>query len=190
MKLDEKTMKRILKEEYDKRINYFLNEKITIIDKRGVNVVQFAKGLKILDQAGNQYTFDTIVKKGNEEFAKLYLPDEPREDAYGEISTSPLQEDGGDEVGFYSRTGDNGRREIQRVGDDEKDNYLFDSEVEYDDEVEYDGLNLDNTEADSDLPDDVLGSELNREPKLPDRKYILVPMGEFEERFRLKTDEE
>ena len=85
MKLDEKTMKRILKEEYDKRINYFLNEKITIIDKRGVNVVQFAKGLKILDQAGNQYTFDTIVKKGNEEFAKLYLPDEPREDAYGEI---------------------------------------------------------------------------------------------------------
>ena len=27
-------------------------------------------------------------------------------------------------------------------------------------------------------------------PKLPNRKYILVPMGEFEQRFKLKTEEE
>ena len=189
MKLDESVMKKIIKEEYDKRINYFLNEKITIVDKRGVNVLQFAKGLKVLDQAGNQYTFDTITKKGNEEFAKLYLPDEPREDAFGVSATSPLQEDERGEAGFYSsRSSKNGPREIFPVEDD-KENYLFDSDIEYDDEVEYDDLDLDREEADDNLPD-MFGNELNREPKLPDRKYILVPMGEFEERFRLKTDEE
>ena len=186
MQLNESTMKKILKEEYDKRINYFLNEKITIVDKRGVNVLQFAKGLKVLDQAGNQYTFDTITKKGNEEFAKLYLPDEPREDAYGESAVNPLQEDDSNEVGFISRGVGIDDRDIQRVGDnvDRGENYLFDNEVEYD------NLNLDSVESDDDLPEDILGDELNREPKLPDRKYILVPMGEFEERFRLKTDEE
>lgn len=179
MQLNESTMKKILKEEYDKRINYFLNEKITIIDKRGVNVLQYAKGLKVLDQAGNQYTFDTIIKKGNEEFAKLYLPDEPREDAFGEVSSQTLYEDERGEVGFYSRMKD-GVKDIQPVDDQE---YLFDSELES--ELEYDDLNLD------DLPyDDVEDDEPNREHKLPDRKYILVPMGEFEERFRLKTEEE
>jgi hypothetical protein len=174
MKLNEKTMKRILKEEYSKRINYFLNEKITIIDKRGVNVLQYAKGLKVLDQAGNQYTFDTIIKKGREEFAKLYLPDEPREDAFGELSFQPLQEDDRDEVGFYSRM-KNGVKDIQPVkGNNE---YLFDDDTNYD--MQY-----------NDLSSDDIEDEPDRMPKLPDRKYILVPMGEFEERFRLKTEEE
>ena len=167
MQLNERSMKKILKEEYDKRIDYFLNEKITIIDKRGVNVLQYAKGLKVLDQAGNQYTFDTIVTKGNEEFSKLYLPDEPREDAFGEISMNPLQEDDRDEVGFYSRLNpESGRKEVSSVEDGL---HSYDSDTSY-----------------SDLePDDA-----RQTPKLPERKYILVPMGEFEQRFRLKSEEE
>ena len=187
MQLNESTMKKILKEEYDKRINYFLNEKITIIDKRGVNVLQFAKGLKVLDQAGNQYTFDTITKKGNEEFAKLYLPDEPREDAYGESSLNYLQEYDISEDSLYNRSSSGERRSIQEPSDDNNVEYLFDSEDEYRD---YDNAEYDN-EDEYDLPDDLdIDDNSNRTPKLPDRKYILVPMGEFEERFRLKTEEE
>lgn len=173
MKLDESVMKKIIKEEYDKRINYFLNEKITITDKRGVNVLQFAKGLKVLDQAGNQYTFDTIVKQENEEFAKLYLPDEPREDAFGKTSASTLHEDERGETGFYSRVRD-GVKDIQPVGDQD---YLFDNEVDY------------STPGIEDLSVDDKENNVDRTNKLPDRKYILVPMGEFEERFRLKIEE-
>ena len=179
MKLNEKKMKQILKEEYDKRIDYFLNEKITIVDKRGVNVLQHAKGLKVLDLAGNQYTFDTVVKKGNEEFAKLFLPDEPREDAFGEPSSRNLQEDDRDEIGFYSRTKD-GKREVQPVEDENE--YIYDDNFSLND--------LDNVNSLEDLDDIDLEDETDSEPKLPDRKYILVPMGEFEERFRLKTEEE
>ena len=153
MKLDEKMMKKVLKEEYDKRIKYFLMEKISVKDKRGVNVLQYATGLKVLDSAGNQYSFGGIVKKGNEEFAKLYLPDEPREDAYGGSGGTTLQEDERGEIGFYSRANGN-MRDVSPVDD-------------------------------IDIP-----QERPSVPKLPDRKFILVPMGEFEQRFKLKTEEE
>ena len=172
MKLDERMMKKVLKEEYSNRINYFLNEKITIKDKRGVNVLEYAKGLKVLDAAGNQYTFDTIVKKGSEEFAKLYLPDEPREDAYGSESTQSLKEEDRGEIGFYSR-GSGLDRDISPVED--SDSYLFGEEEP-----------LDRPENE----EENFVDEPDMAPKLPDRKYILVPMGEFEERFRLKIEEE
>ena len=153
MKLNEIIMKKVLKEEYDKRIKYFLTEKISVKDKRGVNVLQYANGLKVLDNAGNQYSFGGIVKKGNEEFAKLYMPDEPREDAYGGSGGSTLYEDERGEMGFYSRA-DGNMRDISPVDD-------------------------------IDMPE-----ERPTSPKLPNRKYILVPMGEFEQRFKLKTEEE
>lgn len=178
MKLDECMIKKVLKEEYNKRLNYFLNEKIAVKDKRGINVLQYAKGLKVLDAAGNQYTFDSIVKKGKEEFAKLYLPDEPREDAYGSDASQTLREEDRDEVGFYSR-GSGPDRDIMPVEDNES--YLFDKE-EYLEDEEY---------LDSQLRDeDSYINDPDVSPKLPDRKYILVPMGELEERFRLKVEEE
>lgn len=162
MKLDEHTMKYILKEEYDKRIKYFLTEKISIKDKRGVNVLEYASGLKVLDNAGNQYSFGGIVKKENEEFAKLYLPDEPRAEAFGSPSETPLYEEERNEIGFISSVRD-GVKEISPL------------------DVEY--------KKDEDVikePD----VNMSRKPKLPDRKFILVPMGEFEQRFKLKTEEE
>jgi hypothetical protein len=160
MKLDENMMKKVLKEEYDKRINYFLMEKISVKDKRGVNVLQYASGLKVLDNAGNQYTFGGIVKKGNEEFFKLYLPDEPREEAFGSSSEAPLYEEDRNEIGFMSSVRD-GVKQISPLED------------KYGEEI------VDEPESD-----------MSRKPKLPDRKYILVPAGEFEERFKLKTEEE
>ena len=166
MILDENLIKEILKEEYDKRISYFLNEKIAVRSKSGVNVLEYAKGLKVLDTAGNQYTFDTIVKKETQEYAKLFLPEEPREDAYGGESTQSLKEEERGEIGFYSR-GIAGDREVSPVEDNT--NYLFSEEEPL---------------------EDVEDSHSNASPKLPDRTYILVPMGEFEERFRLKIEED
>ena len=45
MKLNESYMRSILKEEYDKRLNYFLNEKMTLKTKYGANVIADAIGL-------------------------------------------------------------------------------------------------------------------------------------------------
>ena len=162
MKLDENMMKKVLKEEYDKRIKYFLTEKISVKDKRGVNVLEYASGLKVLDNAGNQYSFGGIVKKGNQEFAKLYLPEDPRAEAFGSPSEAPLYEDERNEIGFISSVRD-GMKEISPL------------DVEYKEDEE--GV----VKPDNDM---------SRKPKLPDRKYILVPMGEFEQRFKLKTEEE
>ena len=170
MNLDENLMKKVLKEEYDKRIKYFLNEKISIKTKEGINVLEYAKGLKVLDNAGNQYTFDTIVKEDQKEYAKLYLPEEPREDAYGDYSNQSLIEyeenQNVEEIGFFSSRPKGGKRSIRPVLKSEK--------------------NLDQ-EAYS---NDYLDSQQKRDkPKLPSRVYILVPMGEFEERFRLKIND-
>ncbi len=160
MKFSRRMMKRMLKEEYDKRIRYFLNEKISVKDK----YLRYASGLKFLDDAGNQYSFGEIVKKGNVEFFKLYLPDEPREDAFGQGGELPLREDERGEIGFYSRM-NNGVREIEPV----------DSSMRIED---FSG------------EEEGFGSEEEFKPKLPDRKYILIPIGEFEKRFRLKTGED
>ena len=56
MSISEKQVIEILREEYNKRINHFLEEKITIKDKRGMNLVQDAIGLKVRDKAGFEYT--------------------------------------------------------------------------------------------------------------------------------------
>ena len=162
MKLDENMMKKVLKEEYDKRIKYFLTEKIAIKDKRGVNVLEYASGLKILDNAANQYSFAGIVKREMQEFAKLYLPEEPREEAFGSASEMPLYEEERNEVGFISSL-KNGVKEISPIQDDYNEKIISEPENDTDN---------------------------SRKPKLPDRKFILVPIGEFEERFRLKTEEE
>ena len=169
MKLSEKMVKQVLKEEYDKRISYFLNEKIAVKDKRGINVLQYAKGLKVLDNAGNQYTLDTIINDGDKEYVKLFLPEEPREDALGSESTQSLKEEERGEVGFYSR-GSGLERDISPVEDSQ--NYLFGEEEPLD--------SIDDDQSDYD----------SKSPKLLDRTYILVPMGEFEERFRLKIEED
>lgn len=158
MNLDEKTMKKVLKEEYDKRINYFLHEKITTTTKYGANVISNAIGLKVFDKAGFRYTFAGIVKKeDNSEFAKLILPEEPLGNELGS-GASPLFEDDNlskQGVGFISRKVGN-KREIEF---DTKESGEFDN---YKDE-------------DSDLD--------QSSTKGP--KYILVPMKEFKERFSI-----
>lgn len=160
MKLTKSMMKHILKEEYEKRIKYFLKEEMPIKDSRGVNVLQNAKDLKVREKkSGGEYTFDSIISKGEEEFAKLYLPEEPRSATLGGAAETSLNENDYDEYGFISRKG-SGVREIEPVDDDFDQMKL----LGYEDEEEDD-------------------SEEEQKIKLPSRKYILVPMGEFQERF-------
>lgn len=171
MNLDEKVMKKILKEEYEKRINYFLSEKITIKDKRGENIIKNALGLKVYDKAGFRYTFGGIVKKEDgSEYAKLFLPEEPVGNEKGSGASPLFEEDFNDVRGFISRKPLKGKREIEF---DAESPSAFSSYGE--DKSRFGQSNLLDT-----------GNEKDRvESSSKESKYILVPMGEFEERFSI-----
>ena len=161
MNLNEMQVKKILKEEFDSRIEFFLNEKMTLSTKYGANIIKDAIGLKVFDKAGFRYTFAGIIKKEDgAEFAKLVLPEEPLGTETGS-GKSPLYEDDdfGGVSGFISRK-KNGKREIE-----------FDTGL---------GGEFDNYKDKSmfTVPDKKVST--SKEPK-----YILVPMGEFEERFSI-----
>ena len=57
----DKEIIKVLREEYDSRLNYFLSEKITIKDKRDNNLVKYAKGLKVRDKAGFEYKYNNYL---------------------------------------------------------------------------------------------------------------------------------
>ena len=164
MKTDELLIKKVLKEEYDKRINFFLNEKMTLTTKYGANVIADAIGLKVFDKAGFRYTFAGIIKKEDgTEFAKLILPEEPLGNEKGSGRSNLFEDDDlgvDNSLGFIvKRDKDSGKRDIafdassKGAFDDYEDSPMF-----KDDEEE----------------------QSERKPK-----YILVPMGEFEERFSI-----
>lgn len=69
MKLNNKLMFKLLKEEYDKRINYYLGEVETraSYSKEDGELVQNAHGLKVKDRAGNVFVIDKIVYSDNQE---------------------------------------------------------------------------------------------------------------------------
>ena len=161
MKLNEKTIKSFLKKEYQNRIDFFLNEKMTFSTKYGANIIKDAVGLKVFDKAGFRYTFAGIVKKEDgSEFAKLVLPEEPLGNETGS-GKSPLYEDDdfGGVSGFISRKKD-GKRDIE-----------FDTGL---------GGEFDNYKDKNMFSVPVKKQSTSKEPK-----YILVPMGEFEERFSI-----
>ena len=168
MKADELLMRKVLKEEYDKRINFFLNEKITLATKYGANVIADAIGLKVFDKAGFRYTFAGIIKKEDgTEFAKLVLPEEPLGNEKGSGRSNLFEDDdlgGNAGLGFIVRRNkENGKRDIE-----------FDTS---------------STGAFDDYKEDlsaIKGDEEGKEAQtVKEPKYILVPMGEFEERFSI-----
>ena len=104
-----------------------------------------------------------VKKEDNTEFAKLILPEEPLGNELGS-GASPLLEDdelGGRGIGFISRKSGSEREiDFDTASSGEFDNYAQEDMIAKSDEEE---------EAGS-----------KREPK-----YILVPMGEFEQRFSI-----
>ena len=162
MKLTKSMIKQILKEEYEKRIAYFLSENIPRKDARGVDVLQGAKNLKIREKkGGGEYIFDSIVNVDGKEFGKVYFPDTFRDTAYGQGAETSLTEtdDFEDGIGFYSRLGDKGR-EIEPVDDD------------------YDQLELLSQEDEENFT--------TKKGSKPKRNYMLVPVDQLLSRFEVQ----
>lgn len=166
---EERKMISVLREEYDSRLSYFLKERISIKDKKGINVIKDAIGLKVRDKAGFEYTVAGVVKKGEEEFIKLYLPEIGREIEDGK-SSAPLYEFDEEDV----ESGSSGRGFISRKSAGMRD-------VDYDIDAGYAGEDYSIDDNEPQVGDDVGSVSAKKEEK----KYILVPLGEFEERFEV-----
>lgn len=195
----DKEIIKVLREEYDSRLNYFLSEKITIKDKRDNNLVKYAKGLKVRDKAGFEYTFIGIVNKDGQEYIKLYLPefgievDKKKSGATSRLfEIDGLNADDYDEQGFYSSKSGSGldismTNDGDGIGFSDKNNFRGDLAKDYEGEINY---NIDDTknydeynEDDYDINKNAETDKFVKVPKKEVIKYILVPLGEFEERF-------
>lgn len=149
--------------EYNKRVEYFLSERMSIMTKSGINVIAGAEGLKVREKnSGLEYTVGGIVKKADAnvddidasskggksavEFIKLYLPDVGRVDpAEADVSLNEF--------------------DLDRLG--------------YDDYEQNRGYDL-NTDK---LSSKVNNNTVKRKQVKNEKKFVLVPIGEFEERF-------
>jgi len=78
MKLDKKTMLKLMKEEYDKRLNHYLSEIETKDEKRDVNLIKNAQGLKVKNTQGLELTIDDIAIIDSKEYVVLRMPEDPR----------------------------------------------------------------------------------------------------------------
>ena len=76
MKLDNKLMLKLLKEEYDKRINYYLGEVETKAkhSQEDGELIQNAHGLKVKDRAGNVFVIDKLEEAENGEILVYLIP--------------------------------------------------------------------------------------------------------------------
>ena len=125
MKLDKKTMLKLMKEEYNKRLEHYLGE-IEIKDsKRDVNLIKNAQGLKVKNEQGLELTIDDLVVINNQEYVVLRMPDDARK---------------GTEPDDFSRI--DGK---SKLSDDDYTSSIVretDEETEEEDDLSYDGGDL------------------------------------------------
>lgn len=76
MKLDKKLMISLLKEEYDKRINFYLGEVETKAkhSKRDGELIEDASGLKVKDRAGNVFVIEKLDQNEQGEILVYLIP--------------------------------------------------------------------------------------------------------------------
>lgn len=75
MKISNKLMLKLMKEEYDKRVKHFLGE-IEVKDKnRDVNLIEDAVGLKVRNKQGLELTIEDFVIMDNVEYVVLRPPE-------------------------------------------------------------------------------------------------------------------
>lgn len=84
MKLGKDLMLKLMKEEYDKRVAYYLGEIETKDKKRNVNLIEDAKGLKVRNQQGLELTIEDFVVIDNIEYVVLRPPEIARAGAEGD----------------------------------------------------------------------------------------------------------
>ena len=74
MNITESYLIDIMRQEYNKRLSHFLNEKLDI------KYLSNPEQLKVKDEEGNEYTIAGFIKKLGKIFIKLWLPDQARFD--------------------------------------------------------------------------------------------------------------
>jgi hypothetical protein len=94
MKIDESVMLDLIREEYEKRVNYFLNlSEIEVKDKDDNDLISSAIGLKVKDKAGFMYTIqDVFNDESGNVMVKLLQPGEGLIDQSEISSTTPIYE--------------------------------------------------------------------------------------------------
>ena len=97
MKINKKLMLKLMKEEYDKRVEYFLRE-IEVKDKnRDVNLIEDAVGLKVRNKQGLELTVEDFVVINNIEYVVLRPPEMSRagleDNEGGDLSPSKPSEE-------------------------------------------------------------------------------------------------
>lgn len=157
--LNENSMKRIMREEYAKRLKQFLSEEMTIEYGKGVdklNLIKNARGLKVRhDKTGFEYIiWDFDEAAGN---VILLLPDESRLDNQGIPSTAKLYE--------ADLDGDGIPDEIDSKIENMK-NMLVDPKAQQQRKISTDKLNL-------------INYNKATPSKQIDKKFIVVPIEEF-----------
>lgn len=98
MNFTKKEMINILKEEYEKRVDHFINlSEIEVRDKNDNDLIAAAMGLKVKDKAGFVYTVYTVIKDtAGQIFIRLLSPGEGLVDDFRSPSMSPILEDESD----------------------------------------------------------------------------------------------
>ncbi len=93
MRLKKKEMINILREEYEKRVNHYINlSEIEVKDKNDNDLISSAKGLKVKDKAGFIYTVLDIVQDAGKVFVKLLKPGEALSTIDDPTSSAPMNE--------------------------------------------------------------------------------------------------
>ena len=86
MKLDKKTMLKLMKEEFDKRLRHYLGEIETKDSKRDVDIISNAQGLKVKNEQGLELSIDNVVVVNNQEYVVLRKPEDARKGSSKEDS--------------------------------------------------------------------------------------------------------
>lgn len=93
MRFKKKEMINILREEYEKRVDYYINlSEIEVKDKSDNDLISSAKGLKVKDKAGFMYTVLDIVQSDGKVFVKLLKPGEALSTIDDPVSSTPMNE--------------------------------------------------------------------------------------------------
>lgn len=94
MRIDENLMLDLIREEYEKRVNYYLNlSELEVKDKNDNDLISSAIGLKVKDKAGFMYTIQSVFNDENGNvMVKLLPPGEGMIDSASMSSTSPIYE--------------------------------------------------------------------------------------------------
>ena len=111
MKLSDRKVLEILKEEYNKRISHYLSE-IEVKDGSDNDLIAAAEGLKVKDKAGYVYTVHSVVNdEGGRVVVRLLPPEEARAGFEEQGAVLRMNEDEGAATPIEAKEKENDKEE-------------------------------------------------------------------------------